>query len=100
MGWYKYNSDDTHSVGQKKPNAWGLYDMHGNVWELCLDYYADYPTTAVTDPKGASTGSERVARGGSLGSSAFSCRSAFRIDGIPSMTFSNFGFRVALAPMK
>ncbi|MBO4545268.1 MAG: formylglycine-generating enzyme family protein [Verrucomicrobia bacterium] len=101
VGWYKYNSDETtHPVGLKKPNAWGLYDMHGNVFEWCLDWKGDYPTSSVTDPKGVSTGSERVARGGSLGSGAFSCRSALRYGDFPSMPFSNFGFRVALAPVK
>ncbi|MBR5978818.1 MAG: formylglycine-generating enzyme family protein, partial [Verrucomicrobia bacterium] len=101
VGWYKYNSDETtHPVGLKKPNAWGVYDMHGNVFEWCLDWKGDYPTSSVTDPKGASTGSERVARGGSLSSSAFSCRSALRFGDFPSMPFGNFGFRVALTPMK
>ncbi|MBO7524844.1 MAG: formylglycine-generating enzyme family protein, partial [Verrucomicrobia bacterium] len=66
VGWYGYNSDKTtHPVGEKKPNAWGLYDMHGNVYEWCLERYGNYPTSAVTDHTGASTGSYRVLRGGS-----------------------------------
>ncbi|MBR5978267.1 MAG: formylglycine-generating enzyme family protein, partial [Verrucomicrobia bacterium] len=60
VGWYCGDSDYTlHPVRQKKPNAWGLYDMHGNVWEWCLDWYGS-PLNAGTDPKGSSSGSERV----------------------------------------
>ena len=103
VGWYKYNSDEeTHSVGQKQPNAWGLYDMHGNVLEWCLDWYKDdYPTSAVTDPTGPDTGKWRVVRGGNWFNSASSCRSAFRNYSYPSYYFSNdHGFRVALVRSK
>ncbi|MBO4795819.1 MAG: SUMF1/EgtB/PvdO family nonheme iron enzyme, partial [Verrucomicrobia bacterium] len=79
VGWYLYNSGEkTHPVGQKKPNAWGLYDMHGNVLEWCLDWFGDYPTSSVTDPTGPSTGSDRVVRGGGWSYDAGYCRSACR----------------------
>ena len=95
--WYKSNSSEqTHEVGTKKPNAWGLYDMHGNVYEWCLDWYAgDLGTAAVTDPKGASSGSNRVRRDGGWGSSAAYCRSASRGYSNPSFEFLVLGFRLS-----
>ena len=72
-----YSSNHT-KVGSYAPNAWGLYDMHGNVWEWCLDWYTSYPTSAVTDPLGAASGSNRVRRGGSWHDYADYCRSANR----------------------
>jgi len=98
--WYYGNSvSTTHPVGQKAPNAWGLYDMHGNVWEWCSDWYGDYPSGTVTDPTGASTGSCRVGRGGSWRNEAALCRSADRFRCAPSSRGSYLGFRLALCSL-
>ncbi len=96
--WYTSNSSSqTHEVGTKKANPWGLYDMHGNVWEWCLDWYtSNLGTAAVTDPKGASSGSYRVLRGGGWSSSgAASCRSADRYSSGPSGSYYALGFRLS-----
>ena len=87
-------------VGSYLPNAWGLYDMHGNICEWCLDWYGSYPASAVEDPAGSSTGSYRVLRGGSCYSIARHCRSAYRVNYFPSdYGCDNFGFRVACWPL-
>jgi formylglycine-generating enzyme required for sulfatase activity len=87
-GWYNANSGNTtHQVGKKLPNDWGLYDMHGNVWEWCGDQFSDYLT-------GATLGDTRVNRGGSWYSSPESLRSACRNADLPSTQFANLGFRV------
>ena len=83
-------------AGSYLPNAWGLYDMHGNVREWCLDWYDTYPGT-VTDPPGAASGSNRLGRGGTWGHSPQFCRSAGRISSTPGWRGNNVGFRVRSA---
>ncbi|MDM8543276.1 formylglycine-generating enzyme family protein [Desulfococcaceae bacterium HSG9] len=80
------------------PNAWGLYNMHGNVWEWCQDWYGDYPSESVTDPQEASSGALRVLRGGSWGCSAGRCRPAARGGGAPDRRDGDRGFRLVLLP--
>ncbi len=98
-GWIKENAGNkTHPVGEKKPNRWGLYDMHGNVSEWSQDWFGDYPLDASTDPQGSNGGKYRVDRGGSWDAVAENCRSAFRGISDPPLRTSSFGFRVALSP--
>jgi len=95
--WYGSNSDKTtHAVGQKKPNAFGLHDMHGNVYEWCSDWSAAYADAQAVNPVGASSGQYRICRGGSWFSDARRCRCAYRSLIVPNARNSNFGFRVAL----
>ena len=97
--WWGGNSDGTtHPVGQKKPNAWGLYDMHGNVWEWCADWYGEYPAGPATDPFGPATGSGlRVLRGGAYGCGGdtypFRCACRYYLD--PAFRHGLSGFRCA-----
>jgi formylglycine-generating enzyme required for sulfatase activity/predicted Ser/Thr protein kinase len=95
--WYSGNSAGTRQpVGQKKPNAWGLYDMHGNVWEWCADWYGAYEAGPVTDPTGPPSGTGRVRRGGCWSSGPGECRCACRQgSGAASFTLT-IGFRIVL----
>ena len=92
------NGESTKAVGSYKPNAFGLYDLHGNVWEWCNDWTADYPKGAVTNPKGVATGDRRVLRGGSFGSYVSEARSSNRSNGAPSNRYVFVGFRLARTP--
>ena len=98
--WYDGNSGGRpHRVGQKLANAWGLFDMHGNVFEWCSDWYsADYyANSPLEDPTGPESGSFRVGRGGSWVDAAVYCRSAYRSRGVPAFRISSLGFRIALS---
>ena len=106
VGRYWYNRSDgkggyteEHTkVGSYLPNAWGLYDMHGNVGEWCLDWYGDYPKGTVSDPTGAPRSSYHVARGGEWNYDARNCRSAHREDSYPSYRNYGSGFRIVCCP--
>jgi formylglycine-generating enzyme required for sulfatase activity len=93
------NSDNkTHPVGQKKANAWGLYDMHGNVWQWCQDWYGAYPQSDQVDPQGPAQGSYRVFRGGCWSDAPRGCRSAYRDSVWPESREDRRGCRLALVP--
>ena len=97
VAWYYDNCDDsTHPVKRKSPNELGLYDMSGNVWECCQDWYGSYSSGAQTNPTGPSSGADRMRRGGSWYNDARCCRVSFRISIAPSSRGYNLGLRLAL----
>jgi formylglycine-generating enzyme required for sulfatase activity len=96
--WYIASESITHPVGQKLPNPWGLYDMHGNVFEWCQDWFDTYPGGIAVDPQGPATGSSRVFRSGYWGGFGRDCRSARRDSYDPTGRNARIGFRVVLAP--
>jgi formylglycine-generating enzyme len=97
MAWYDPNKmKKTHAVKTKSPNAWGLYDMHGNVWEWCGDFFGEYKGAAERDPIGPDYGNSRIYRGGAWNEVSVSCRAAYRINDEPGFKRHNVGVRLAV----
>ena len=95
MGWFSENSGERpHPVAQKLPNEWGLYDVHGNVWEWVNDWFGEYQIDWTTDPIGSDTGTYRVLRGGSWFDTVNVARTAHRNYDLPTSRYNSVGFRI------
>ncbi len=99
LAWFDKNSGSrSQRGGQRKPNAWGFFDLHGNVFEWCIDWKGEYTDAAASDPVGPAAGEQRLTRGGGWYSPPKHCRSAYRRERLPQSTAADVGFRLALAP--
>ena len=101
VAWYYNNSSNkTHAVKTKSPNELGIFDMSGNVWEWCLDWYGDYSSSPQTNPKGPISGLKRVMRGGCWDYISTFCRTSIRFNSTPGLRLHYLGFRLALSQLR